>query len=62
MPFSYIISIILALLITPYIYSIIVKYVLTEYHGPDSNIIKREIYSKDKLCYKLLPIPYVCPL
>lgn len=61
---SYIWSIILALLLTPYVYRIIEKYVLTEYHGPDSNVIKGYTYTdpKDKTCYRLVPVPYVCPL
>ena len=61
---KYIISVVLALVITPYIYRIIEKYILTEYHGPDSNNIKKNVYSssQDKTCYKLMPVPYVCPL
>ena len=58
------ISIILGFFITPYVYDMLVKYVILEQHGPDSNIIKRHTYIdyKDKTCYKLVPVTYVCPL
>lgn len=35
---------------------------LTEYHGPDSNEIKKNIYSQGNKCYRYEATPYICPL
>lgn len=35
----------------------------TIYHGPDSNVIKRQVFhdnNKDKY-YRFIPVPYICP-
>jgi hypothetical protein len=31
-----------------------------EYHGIDSNIVKKHIYHSNNRCFKLLPSPYMC--
>ena len=40
---------------------IIKFFILIEYRGPNSSIIKNIIYKKDNLCYKLEPQVYICP-
>jgi len=34
------------------------------YHGPDSNIVKRQIFFDEETqqCYRFMPKSYVCPL
>lgn len=32
-----------------------------DYHGPDSNIIRKEHYKKDDTCYQLKPKIIDCP-
>ena len=33
-------------------------------HGPDSNVVKKEIHfdQSNQTCYQFIPQPYVCPL
>lgn len=31
------------------------------YRGPSSNSVKEKVFKKDNKCYRLEPIPYVCP-
>ena len=49
------------------IFGIIIGYLIGlllnyEYHGPDSNEIKKEIYMDDTGCYKMIPKVYACPI
>lgn len=49
------------------IFGIIIGYIIGlllnyEYHGPDSNEIKKEIYHDKNGCYKLIPKIYACPI
>jgi uncharacterized membrane-anchored protein YhcB (DUF1043 family) len=45
---------------------IIIKFIRpsTIVHGPDSNLVKRQIHidQQTKQCYRFIPQPYVCPL
>jgi uncharacterized membrane-anchored protein YhcB (DUF1043 family) len=36
---------------------------LQSYHGPDSNVIRKQIYFDDqnRECYQYVPKPYICP-
>ncbi len=41
---------------------LIAKSLFKQYHGPDSNIIKNQIYKKDNICYRFVPQMYICPI
>lgn len=32
------------------------------YKGPNSNIIKKQIYTRNDKCYKLEPVVHICPI
>lgn len=34
----------------------------TVMHGPDSNIIKKNVYKHFDRCYSYTLVPYICPL
>lgn len=36
-------------------------FLIKKYRGPSSDSIKNQIFKKDNKCYKLEPIPHVCP-
>lgn len=56
-----IVSSILALLVS-YFVGQYLFHVHAEPHGPNSSNIKAHTYHDNKLgCYKMIPVPYVCP-
>lgn len=60
MNFDIIINIIIGLIIGIIIYY--ANHKSYKYKGPDSNIIKNNIYKLNDKCYKFVPIVYICPL
>lgn len=32
-----------------------------EYHGPNSNIFRNQIFKKNNECYKFKPVIHICP-
>lgn len=37
-------------------------FLIKKYRGPSSDSIKIQIFKKDNKCYRLEPIPHVCPI
>jgi len=52
-----IVSLVLGWLTAIYLYPYLVSAPL---HGPDSNVIRKEIFIKNGKCYRYEPIPYLC--
>ena len=51
--------------ISSIIFGLFIAYLITsrvKFHGPDSNVIKHEIYNNNGQCIKFEPVPYICPL
>lgn len=52
-------TVLLAIFISLVIFFI--SYPFTTYKGPDSNIIRKQIYRYNGKCYKLEPVVHMCP-
>ena len=58
---SKLISIAIGLLMGYIIIKILIP--ISTYHGPNSNIVRKQIHQDKKTssCYRFIPQPYVCP-
>lgn len=55
-----IISILSGVVITLILYYLF--YSTTVYRGPDSNVIRNQIFKDNGKCYKLEPVVHICPI
>ena len=43
-------------------FAIFINYNNYLYKGPNSNIIKKQLYEQNGKCYKLEPVVHICPI
>ena len=55
-----ILNIFISIMLNIYIYNLLLKKNIL-YKGPNSNIIKKNIYKSKNKCYKFYIKPYLCP-
>jgi len=58
--YRFAISVILGLISAYFIFDQLFK--AKDYHGPNSNKIRRKTFGNEKGCYKLVPIVHMCPI